>query len=73
MNTKLEINCKEVVLAYFKVLSRHLPEGTKDNHKNTTVNIICDPVQIRTRCSKYVSYTNFLRRVGQRLKCKKWH
>jgi hypothetical protein len=25
--------CKEVVMAYFKVLSRQFPEGTEENHE----------------------------------------
>jgi hypothetical protein len=30
---ELEKRNKEVTLLYFKVLSRHLPEVTKENHK----------------------------------------
>jgi hypothetical protein len=32
MNNELEKMWKEVVMAYFKILSEHLPEGTEENH-----------------------------------------
>jgi hypothetical protein len=34
MNNVLEMTWKEAVVSYFKVLSRHLPRGTKENHEN---------------------------------------
>jgi hypothetical protein len=32
---------KEAVVAYFKVLSRHLPGGTENHHEKTSVKIAC--------------------------------
>jgi hypothetical protein len=34
MDNALERTWKEAVVAYFKVLSRHLPGGTEKTHKN---------------------------------------
>jgi hypothetical protein len=33
MNDELERMWNEGVVAHFKVLSQHLPEGTEENHK----------------------------------------
>jgi len=34
VNDELEGMWKETIVAYFKVLSRHLPGGTEESHKN---------------------------------------
>jgi hypothetical protein len=34
VNTELERICKVAVVAYLKVLSRHLPGRTEENHEN---------------------------------------
>jgi hypothetical protein len=39
VSDELERIWKEVVVAYFKVLSWHLPGGTEKNHKKTSVRI----------------------------------
>jgi hypothetical protein len=35
VNNELERKWKEAVVAQFKVLSRHLPGGTKENHEKS--------------------------------------
>jgi hypothetical protein len=37
MNNELERKWEEVVVAYFKVLSQHLPGGTEENTKNLSI------------------------------------
>jgi hypothetical protein len=39
MNDGLERMWKEAVVAYFKVLSRHLPGGTEESHENSSFRI----------------------------------
>jgi hypothetical protein len=34
MNDKFERIWKEVIMAYFKMLSQYLPGGSEENHKN---------------------------------------
>jgi hypothetical protein len=38
---------EEVVVTYFKVVSRHSSQGTEENHENPVI-IVGDPVEIRT-------------------------
>jgi hypothetical protein len=35
VNDKSEMMWKEAVVAYFKVISRHLPRGTEENHEKS--------------------------------------
>jgi hypothetical protein len=39
MDMNLERISKEVVIAYFQVMSQHLPGGTEENNKTTTARI----------------------------------
>jgi hypothetical protein len=49
---------KEGTVAYFKVLSRHLPRRTKENHENFNQDIPCPPRDSnRVRCSSLGTFT----------------
>jgi hypothetical protein len=48
MNDELDRIFKEAVVAYFKVLSQHLPGGAKENHEKT-FKILDIPAEIRIR------------------------
>jgi hypothetical protein len=47
VNDELETIWKEAVVAWFKVLSRHLPGGSKENHKNFKIACLRAEIWIR--------------------------
>jgi hypothetical protein len=55
MNNELERNGKKVDVARFKALSRDLPEGSEENHKNQSGYSIFLP-RFKSRTATFVHY-----------------
>jgi hypothetical protein len=62
VNGDFERVWEESVVAYFKIISQHLPAGTEKNNNKPPVRIICVPGGVRTGFSPRASQKRRLSR-----------